>query len=124
MTRATTRWSGDVGNDTLLGGDGNDDLSGGDGNDDLKGEAGNDTIDGGPGTDRQTGGPHVDTLLYSPRSAGVTVTLIGKARKRRGQGERLHQQRRRERHDGRGGDTIDADDNCAARSSAAPAPTS
>ena len=103
--------SGDVGNDTLLGSDGNDALSGAGGNDDLKGEAGNDTLDGGTGRDRQTGGPHVDTLLYSARSAGVTVALEGKD----GNGERNENDF--VNHDvenvttGSGGDTINADDN-------------
>ena len=103
--------AGDVGNDTLLGSDGNDALSGGDGNDDLKGEAGNDTMDGGTGRDRQTGGPHTDTLLYASRTAGVTVTLIGKD----DNGERNEDDF--VAHDienittGRGNDTIDADDN-------------
>jgi Ca2+-binding RTX toxin-like protein len=103
--------SGDAGNDTLLGSDGNDNLSGADGNDDLKGEAGNDTIDGGRGKDRHFGGPHVDTILYSARSAGVTVSLDGAA----GNGERSEDDFIN--HDvenvttGSGGDTIDADDN-------------
>jgi len=103
--------AGDVVNDTLFGSDGNDGLSGGDGNDDLKGEAGNDTMDGGPGRDRLTGGPHTDTLLYASRTAGVTVTLIGKD----GNGE--SKENDFVAHDvenvttGRGNDTIDADDN-------------
>jgi Ca2+-binding RTX toxin-like protein len=103
--------AGDVGNDTLLGSDGNDALSGAGGNDDLKGESGNDTLDGGTGRDRLTGGPHVDTLLYSARSAGVTVVLEGKD----GNGERNENDFIN--HDvenvttGSGNDTIDADDN-------------
>lgn len=103
--------SGDVGNDTLFGSDGKDELSGGDGNDDLKGESGDDTLDGGAGKDRVLGGPHVDTVLYSARSAGVTVNLEGKD----GNGERTENDFIA--HDvesvttGRGGDTINADDN-------------
>ena len=64
-----------------------------------------------PAPTGQFGGPHVDTLLYSGRSAAVTVTLIGKA----GNGE--SKENDFVAHDvenvttGRGNDTIDADDN-------------
>ena len=103
--------TGDLGNDTLFGSDGNDTLSGADGNDDLKGEAGDDDLDGGAGSDRHNGGPNVDTVLYSSRSAAVTVTLDG----RDGNGEKNENDFIN--HDvesvstGSGGDTIDADDN-------------
>ncbi|NJR63767.1 MAG: hypothetical protein HC769_36370 [Cyanobacteria bacterium CRU_2_1] len=44
-------WSGDNGNDTLLGGSANDTLLGGAGKDDLNGLGGNDTLTGGVGAD-------------------------------------------------------------------------
>jgi hypothetical protein len=107
----TDTLSGDVGNDTLFGGDGNDTLSGADGNDDLKGEAGDDTLDGGTGSDRHTGGPNVDTILYSSRSAGVTVTLDGKDKNGQSNENDFINNDVENVTTGRGGDVIDSDDN-------------
>ena len=68
-------------------------------------------MDGGPGSDRQTGGPHVDTLLYSSRSAAVTVTLIGKDNNGESNENDFVAHDVENVTTGRGGDTIDADDN-------------
>jgi Ca2+-binding RTX toxin-like protein len=103
--------SGDVGNDTLFGSDGNDKLSGGVGNDDLKGEAGNDTLEGGAGKDRHTGGPHIDTVLYSTRSAGVTLSLDGTDKNGERNEDDFINHGTESVTTGRGNDTIDADDN-------------
>jgi Ca2+-binding RTX toxin-like protein len=103
--------SGDVGGDTLFGSDGDDSLAGGDGNDDLKGEAGNDSLDGGTGADRHTGGPHTDTILYSSRTAGVSVNLDGKDKNGQSNENDFINNDVENVTTGRGSDTIDSDDN-------------
>jgi len=66
---------GGAGNDTLAGGPGNDTLIGGQGNDwFLEGLSGTTT-----GADVFVGSDGIDTIDYSGRSAGVTVTLDGTA---------------------------------------------
>jgi Ca2+-binding RTX toxin-like protein len=62
--------SGNGGNDVFIGGLGRDRLSGGDGDD---------TLDGGPGPDRLAGGHGSDTITYAARTAGVSVSLDGRA---------------------------------------------
>jgi Ca2+-binding RTX toxin-like protein len=103
--------SGDVGNDGLFGGDGNDSLFGADGNDDLKGEAGDDNLDGGQGSDRNAGGPHIDTVVYSSRSAAVTVTLQGKDKNGQSNENDFIGNDVENVSTGSGGDTIDSNDN-------------
>jgi Ca2+-binding RTX toxin-like protein len=87
---------GGPGNDRLIGGTGNNTLLGGPGDDTLQGNAGNDRLDGGTGNDIEFGGNGVDafvegaaasgsdqmfggaqkdTVDYSKRTVGVTVTL-------------------------------------------------
>lgn len=61
---------GDAGNDSIIGGDGDDDIDGGAGDDTIEVSAGSDTIDGGAGD---------DTLSFAGASAGVTVSLTGRA---------------------------------------------
>lgn len=61
---------GDAGNDSIIGGDGDDDIDGGAGDDTIEVSAGSDTIDGGAGN---------DTLSFAGASAGVTVSLTGRA---------------------------------------------
>ena len=61
---------GDAGNDSIIGGDGDDDIDGGAGDDEIEVSAGSDTIDGGAGN---------DTLSFAGASAGVTVSLTGRA---------------------------------------------
>jgi len=70
--------AGGVGNDTLNGGDGNDTLIGGLGTDTLKGEAGDDTFNEGTvtnGADVMIGGAGTDTVLYTGRTAAVSVIM-------------------------------------------------
>jgi Ca2+-binding RTX toxin-like protein len=55
-------FKGNVGNDTVIGGNLNDTLEGGDGEDHLIGNAGNDSISGNIGNDRLEGGDGADTL--------------------------------------------------------------
>jgi ELWxxDGT repeat protein len=80
---------GDLG-DLLEGGAGADHLFGGAGDDDLQGGSdyivneyddwGGDTVDGGLGADRLSGGAgYKDTLDYSTRTTGVTVSTDGRA---------------------------------------------
>ena len=66
---------GGPGNDSIIGGAGDDDIDGGTGNDEIEVSAGSDTIDGG-GT---TAAPGVDVLSFAGASAGVTVSLTGRA---------------------------------------------
>ena len=54
--------NGNIGDDSLLGGDGDDTLKGGAGADMLLGEVGDDQLDGGDGADHLTGGPGEDLL--------------------------------------------------------------
>jgi Ca2+-binding RTX toxin-like protein len=103
--------AGAAGGDTLFGSDGEDNLTGGDGNDDLKGEAGNDTLDGGMGADRLTGGPHADTVLYSSRSAGVSVNLDGKDKNGQSNENDFINNDVENVTTGSGPDSIDSDDN-------------
>lgn len=56
--------SGDVGNDTLIGGGGDDSLGGADGDD---------VLDGGPGADSMVGGHGNDTADYSKRTANLVI---------------------------------------------------
>ena len=78
--------SGDAGNDTLVGDAGDDTLQGGDGNDWLGGYAGNDSVDGGAGDDKlvattdtgndvYVGGSGLDSVDYTGRLVGLTITL-------------------------------------------------
>ncbi|MFO0746321.1 MAG: calcium-binding protein [Myxococcota bacterium] len=75
--------TGGSGNETLNGGAGNDTLTGGDGNDTLNGDAGNDLLvsndDTSDGADVYVGGAGTDTVDYSARTVGVTVTMDGVA---------------------------------------------
>jgi Ca2+-binding RTX toxin-like protein len=103
--------AGDVGADTVYGSDGADNLTGGDGNDDLKGESGNDSLDGGTGADRHTGGPDTDTILYSSRSAGVSVNLDGVDKNGQSNENDFINNDVENVTTGRGPDTIDSDDN-------------
>lgn len=64
---------------TLIGGDGDDVLRGGAGPDVLLGGNGNDTLDGTRGGDGCWGGPGIDTADYAARTAGVRVTIDGRA---------------------------------------------
>jgi len=66
---------GGPGNDSIIGGAGDDEIDGGTGNDTIEVSAGSDTIDGG-GT---TAAPGVDVLSFAAASAGVTVSLTGRA---------------------------------------------
>ena len=59
------------GNDTICGGDGDDTIDGGDGNDTFFEDAASN------GADSFTGGNDIDAVLYSSRSAAVTVTMDG-----------------------------------------------
>ncbi len=61
--RATTGFSGGIGDDALDGGDGADRLLGDIGSDSLTGGAGDDVLDGGFGTDTLDGGDGDDRLL-------------------------------------------------------------
>jgi ELWxxDGT repeat protein len=81
--------TGGDGDDLLDGGAGADHLLGGAGDDDLQGggdyivnqyeDWGGDTLDGGLGADHLSGGPgYKDTLDYSARTAGVTVSTDGR----------------------------------------------
>ena len=63
------------GDDTLNGGNGDDDLTGGAGADVLNGNAERDMLDGGTGADVLSGGADIDSVTYSDRSGGVSVTL-------------------------------------------------
>ena len=69
---------GQAGNDTLYGGDGGDTMIGGPGDDFYYGEGGNDKFkqDAGlDGNDSFDGGTGIDTVDYSKRTVGVTVTM-------------------------------------------------
>jgi hypothetical protein len=103
--------SGDVGRDTLFGSAGEDSLAGGDGDDDLKGEAGDDQLDGGMGADRQWGGPGTDTVLYSARTAGVSVNLDGQDKNGQSNETDFINNDVENVTTGSGSDTIDSDDN-------------
>ena len=76
--------AGSAADNTLTGGLGDDRLVGLAGNDDLDGEDGSDTVSGGEGADRMTPGDDsdgrdMDTLDYSDRAGGVTLTVDGRA---------------------------------------------
>jgi Ca2+-binding RTX toxin-like protein len=82
------RLFGDAGGDNLGGGGGNDTLDGGPGenfhddgagDDTITGGPGNDTLTAGPGRDTFTGGDGDDSVDYRGRTAGVTITLDGRA---------------------------------------------
>ena len=82
------RLFGDAGGDNLGGGGGNDTLDGGPGenfhddgagDDTITGGPGNDTLIPGPGRDTFTGGDGDDIVDYRGRTAGVTITLDGRA---------------------------------------------
>ena len=66
--------NGGLGSDTLLGGDGNDSLNGGDDNDVLTGGIGTDTLNGGAGGDDMAGG--ADNDIYVVDDAGDAVTEL------------------------------------------------
>lgn len=66
-------------NDTLTGSPADNVLVGGPGDDTLTGGAGNDLLDGGAGNDVMNGGDGTDTATYANATAGVTVSLDGKA---------------------------------------------
>jgi Ca2+-binding RTX toxin-like protein len=68
-----------AGNDLLIGDDGNDQLDGGADDDDVNGQNGDDTFVGDVGADTYNGGSGRNTLDYSDRSDGVTVTLTSGA---------------------------------------------
>ena len=62
---SNNRLYGNVGNDTLNGGNSADRLDGGTGNDTLLGNHGHDTLTGGTGDDWLNGGYHNDTYLFN-----------------------------------------------------------
>jgi Ca2+-binding RTX toxin-like protein len=66
---------GELGDDLLVGGDGGDRLDGGADKDVVEGQGGDDTFVGDAGPDRYFGDGGHNTLDYSGRSDGVTVTL-------------------------------------------------
>lgn len=69
---------GQADNDTIDGGDGIDSLYGGQGDDDVDGQGGNDTLFAeaiADGADLLFGGDGVDTLTYSRRDIGVSVSI-------------------------------------------------
>lgn len=79
------RVTGDVGNDTILGGvrgeflDGEADadrIHGGGGADSILGGTGNDTLNGGEGADTIDGGGDIDWLHYTTSTQGVAVDLF------------------------------------------------
>lgn len=95
---ATLVLSGDLGDDTLIGGIAADTLKGDAGSDILQGGPGNDTLDGGLGDDQELGGDGndrlmqrqagngsdqlhggdgLDTVTYASRIAGVTLVAGG-----------------------------------------------
>ena len=63
------------GDDELWGGAGDDRLDGGEGADAVRGGEGADVLDGGLGADILRGGGDLDTMLYTTRSAPVSVTV-------------------------------------------------
>lgn len=79
LTLTPTRVSAGAGNDTIASGGGNDTIDGGAGNDALNGGFGDDTFTADSGADLYEGSFGNDTVDYSARSAGVTVTLGGEA---------------------------------------------
>ena len=78
-----TRSMGQVGNDTIFGGDGTDSLSGGNDDDVVSGDSGNDTLEGGFGNDSLLGGSGNDVLADDFQSGINTFTgidtLLGQA---------------------------------------------
>jgi hypothetical protein len=72
---------GGLGNDTIYSGFGNDRVDAGAGNDTVDGTWGDDAVDGGDGADTINAayGTGRDSVTYSGRTAGVTVTLDGVA---------------------------------------------
>jgi len=73
------KFTGNGGNDTLIGLDGNDTLDAGAGNDSLDGGVGNDLLAGGLGTDQIIGGVGTDLADYSSHTANLKITLDGLA---------------------------------------------
>ena len=71
--------NGNEGNDVIRAGPGNDSLNGGTGNNQLFGENGNDSMTAGLGADVFDGGFNTDTVNYSTRTKGLTISLDGVA---------------------------------------------
>jgi Ca2+-binding RTX toxin-like protein len=65
---------GNLGNDTLDGGDGNDQVRGGQGDDSVSGGAGDDFVSGDRGNDTISGGAGAD-LFHSSHDAGIDRVL-------------------------------------------------
>lgn len=70
---------GRAGNDLLDGGPGENYLIDGPGDDTVLGGPNSDSITAGPGRDGYSGGDGQDTVDYSARGAGVTITMNGQA---------------------------------------------
>jgi Ca2+-binding RTX toxin-like protein len=71
----STQLTGQLGNDTLIGGSANDSLYGGSGNDSLVGGAGNDMLDGGSGNNTLAGGSGNDSYIIESGFSNSSVVI-------------------------------------------------